>query len=43
MVSNDSLERRPKSSFEDSLPLRPLIDLSEAGGKDLLGKLYLNL
>ena len=42
-VFDDSLERRPKSSFEDGLQLRLLIDLFEAGGKCPLDKLYLNL
>ena len=41
-VFDDSPERRPKSSSEDGLQLCPPIDLSEAGGRGLLGKLYLN-
>ena len=42
MISNDNPERHPKSLSEDSLQLHPLIDLFEAGGKGLLGKIYLN-
>ena len=42
IVSDDSLERRLKTSFEDGLQLHPLVDLSKAWEKDLLGKLYSN-
>ena len=43
MVFDDSLERRPKSSFEDGLQLRLSIDLFEVGGKCPLDKLYYKL
>ena len=35
--------KHPKNSFEDGLWLHPPADLSEAGGKDPLGKPYLSL
>ena len=42
-VSDANPKKCPKSSFEDGLQLCPPIDLFEARGKGLLGKLYLNL
>ena len=37
VVFDDSLERHPRSSFEDGLQLHPLIGLSEAFETGLLG------
>ena len=42
-VSDDTFERHPKSSSEDDLQWHPLASLSEAWGKDFLGRLCSDL
>ena len=43
MVFDGTLERHPRSSFEDGLQLHPSIDQFEAWGRGLLGRPCLNL